>query len=51
MTDWYDSAALELEELYENGEISYKEFRREMAELNRELRETQPLDTYDFMDR
>ena len=37
--DWYDRACQELEEQYEAGEISLKEFNREIRELNAEFRE------------
>ena len=51
MLDWYDRAVEELEEEYQQGNITYKVFKKEMKALQEEWRESQPLDVYDYMDR
>lgn len=37
MNDWYYRAEMELEEALERGEITYKEYQREIRDLRREL--------------
>lgn len=48
---WADRAAQEIEKEYEEGSISYKEYREQMLDLRRELEDARYEAAYDAYDK